>query len=300
MALSSADRRGIICLVVGGIGFSSSDALTKLSIVSLPFGEVLALRGLFSSILFLALLTARGQLPDLKVAATRAVVVRTLFDFTGTITFVLAISNARLGDSTAIVLSSPIFMTLLAVVMYGEKVRWHRWSAIVLGIAGVALITKPQPDSFSYWTLLAAAAAICSAGRDLVTRSIAMHVNSLAVALCATALIAVFGAALSTVRGDWVAMDSTLLLVLAATGVCYALGMTLNVQAFRGAVTVSLVSPFRYVMLVWSMLFAFGLFGETPDVFTVAGSAVIIASGLYVLRREMILGRTLTATALER
>jgi drug/metabolite transporter (DMT)-like permease len=48
------------------------------------------------------------------------------------------------------------------------------------------------------------------------------------------------------------------------------------------------------------MLFAFGLFGETPDVFTVAGSAVIIASGLYVLRREMILVRTLTATALER
>jgi drug/metabolite transporter (DMT)-like permease len=246
------------------------------------------------------LLAAGRQLSQLKVAANWAVVGRTLFDFTGTITFVLAISHARLGDSTAIVLSSPIFMTLLAIMMYGEKVRWHRWSAIVLGIAGVALITKPQPESFSYWTLLAAAAAICSAGRDLVTRSIGTHVNSLAVAFCATALLAVFGAALSTVRGDWVAMDSTLGLVLAATGVCYALGMTLNVQAFRGAITVSLVSPFRYVMLVWSMMFGFGLFGEMPDLFTIAGSVIIIASGLYVLRREMILGRTLTATAPER
>jgi drug/metabolite transporter (DMT)-like permease len=300
MPLSSADRRGIVCLVAGGIGFSSSDALTKLSMLSLPFGETLAVRGLFSSVLFLMLLAARGQLADLKVAANPAVAGRTLFDFTGTVTFVLAISNARLGDSTAVVLSSPIFMTLLAVIMYGEKVRWHRWSAIVLGIAGVALITKPEPSSFSYWTLLAAAAAICSAGRDLVTRSIGTHVNSLAVAFCATALIAVFGAGLSTVRGDWIAIGKPLVLVLAATGACYALGMTLNVQAFRGAVTVSLVSPFRYVMLVWSMLFGFFLFGETPDVFTIAGSAIVIASGLYMLRREMIVGRALTAIAPER
>ena len=65
-------------------------------------------------------------------------------------------------------------------------------------------------------------------------------------------------------------------------------------------ITVSLVSPFRYVMLVWSMMFGFGLFGETPDIFTIGGSAIIIASGLYVLRREMILGRTLTATTPER
>lgn len=300
MALSSDDRRGITCLVVGGVGFSASDALTKLSTLSLPFGEVLAVRGLFTSVLFLALLAVRGQLPDLRVAANRAVAARTLFDFFGTITFVLAISNARLGDSTAIVLSSPIFMTLLATLMFGEMVRWHRWSAIVLGIAGVALITKPQPESFSYWTLLAAVAAICSAGRDLVTRSIGTHVNSLAVAFCATALIGLFGGALSAVRGDWIAMDPKLTLILAATAVCYALGMTLNVQAFRGPITVSLVSPFRYVMLVWSMMFGFGLFGETPDVFTIAGSAIIIASGLYVLRREMILGRTLTATAPER
>jgi drug/metabolite transporter (DMT)-like permease len=299
MALSSDDRRGIICLVVAGMGFSASDALTKLSTLSLPFGEVLAVRGLFTSLLFLVLLAARRQFAQLKVVANWAVVGRTLLDFVATITFVLAITHARLADSTAIVLSSPIFMTLLAVVLYGEKVRWHRWSAIGLGVAGVALITKPEPESFSYWTLLAAAAAICSAGRDLVTRSIGAHVNSLAIAFCSTALIAVFGGALS-LRGDWVAVTPTLVLVLAATAVCYALGMTLIVQAFRGPISVSLVSPFRYVMLVWSMLFGFGLFGETPDVFTIGGSAIIIASGLYVLRREMILGRTLTATAPER
>ena len=169
MALSFDDRRGITCLIVGGVGFSASDALTKLSTLSLPFGEVLAVRGLFTSLLFLVLLAARGQLSDLKVAADRAVVVRTLFDFFGTITFVLAISNARLGDSTAIVLSSPIFMTLLAVIMYGEKVRWHRWSAIVLGIAGVALITKPQPDSIQ---LLDAAGR---GGGDLLGRARSRH-----------------------------------------------------------------------------------------------------------------------------
>jgi len=300
MALSSADRRGITCLIVGGVGFSASDALTKFCTASLPFGEVLAVRGLFTSALFLTLLAARGQLADLKIVTNRAVIGRSLFDVLGTITFVLAISNARLGDSTAIVLSSPIFMTLLAIVMYGEKVGLHRWSAIILGIAGVVLITKPEPQSFSYWTLLAAVAAICSAGRDLVTRSIGVHANSLVVALVSPAILSVIGGALSTARGDWVAIEPRLVAVLAATGACYAFGMTLNVQAFRGPITVSLVSPFRYVMLVWSLLFGFFMFGEPPDIFTIAGSAVIIASGLYVLRREMILGRTLTATAPER
>ena len=124
--------------------------------------------------------------------------------------------------------------------------------------------------------------------------------KAMACAFCATAIIGVFGGALSTVRGDWIAMDTRVTLVLAATAVCYALGMTLNVQAFRGPVTLSLISPFGYVMLVWSMIFGIAMFGETPDIFTVAGSVVIIASGLYVLRREMILGRTLTATAPER
>jgi drug/metabolite transporter (DMT)-like permease len=300
MPLSPADRRGITCLVVGGVGFSASDALTKLSTLSLPFGEVLAVRGVFTSLLFLALLAGRGQLSDLKIVANPAVIARSLFDVFGTITFVLAISNVRLGDSTAVVLSSPIFMTLLAIVMYGEKVGWHRWSAIILGIAGVVLITKPQPESFSYWTLLAAAAAVCSAGRDLATRNIGVHANSLAVAFVSPAVLSVLGGGLSTVRGDWIALDLRLVLILAATGVCYAFGMTLNVQAFRGPITVSLISPFRYVMLVWSMLFGFFLFGEAPDAFTLGGSAIIIASGLYVLRREMILGRTLTATAPER
>ncbi|MGN6570709.1 MAG: DMT family transporter [Pseudolabrys sp.] len=300
MALSSADRRGITCLIVGGVGFSASDALTKLSALSLPFGEVLAVRGLFSSLLFLALLTARGQLSDLRIVGNRAVLGRSLFDVLGTITFVLAISNARLGDSTAIVLSSPIFMTLLAIFMYGERVGWHRWSAIILGIAGVVLITKPEPQSFSYWTLLAAVAAICSAGRDLVTRSIGMRANSLVVALVSPTILCVIGGALSTARGDWVAPDARLVAILAATGACYAFGMTLNVQAFRGPITVSLVSPFRYVMLVWSLLFGLFMFGEPPDAFTIGGSLVIIASGLYVLHREMVLGRALTATTPER
>ena len=300
MPLSSADRRGITCLIAGGVGFSASDALTKLSTLSLPFGEVLAIRGVFTSLLFLGLLAARGELADLKVVTNRAVVGRALFDVFGTITFVLAISNARLGDSTAIVLSSPIFMTLLAIVMYGEKVGLHRWSAILVGIAGVVLITKPEPQSFSYWTLLAAVAAVCSAGRDLATRSIGVHVNSLVVAFLSPAVLSVIGGALSTARGDWIAPDIRLVLILAATAACYAFGMTLNVQAFRGPVTLSLISPFRYVMLVWSMIFGIGMFGETPDFFTVAGSVVIIASGLYVLHREMVLGRTLTATAPER
>jgi drug/metabolite transporter (DMT)-like permease len=300
MPLSSADRRGITCLIVGGVGFSASDALTKLSTLSLPFGEVLAVRGVFTCLLFLALLAARGQLADLKIVTNRAVLARSMFDVLGTITFVLAISNARLGDSTAIVLSSPIFMTLLAIFMYGEKVGLHRWSAIILGIAGVVLITKPEPESFSYWTLLAAVAAICSAGRDLVTRSIGVHANSLVVALVSPAILSVIGGALSTARGDWTPLDARLVAILCAIGVCYAFGMTLNVQAFRGPITVSLVSPFRYVMLVWSLLFGLFMFGEPPDAFTIGGSAVIIASGLYVLRREMILGRALTATAPER
>jgi len=299
MALSSADRRGITCLVVGGMGFSISDALTKLAMLSLPFGEVIAVRNLFTSVLFLVLLSARRELSHLKAAMTWPIAGRSLLDLGGTITFVLAISHVRLADSTAIVMSAPIFMTLLAIVVYGEKVGWHRWSAIVIGIAGVVLVTKPQPDSVSYWMLLAAVAAICSAGRDLVTRSIGAHVNSVAVAFCATALITVFGGTLS-VRGDWVALDLTLFAVLAAAGACYAFGMFFLVQAFRGDISVSLVAPFRYVMLIWSIGLGFLLFDETPDFFTIVGSVIIIASGLYVLRREMVLGRRLTATAPER
>ena len=294
MEFSSDNRRGIICLLVGGMGFSISNSLTKLCALSLPLGEVLLIRGMATSILFVGTIAALRQLSSLKIAKSPKVLGRSFFEVSGTIFYILAITHTRIADTAAIVLSSPIIITLVAIVIYHERVGWHRWGAIIFGMIGVIFIIKPNPGSFDSWTLLAVLAAFSSAARDLITRNIDKGASTLAITLVAAIAVTFFGLLLSFGDG-WISPSLPQVALLVCAGTCYGLGIYMNVLAFSGAVTVSVVSPFRYTMLLWITLVAYLIFGELPDRYTIVGSILIIGSGLYVLHREMVRRRYLTA-----
>lgn len=294
MNVSSDNRRGIACIVVAGMGFGVSDSLTKLGTLSLPLGEVLLIRGLATSILFICILAITRQLPKLAVAKSPKVLGRSFFEMCATIAYILAISHLRIADTTAIVLSSPIFITLFAIVILREKIGWHRWGGIICGITGVILIIKPNPDNVDVWALLAGVAALSSAARDLITRNIDIGASSLAIALAATVAITLSGLALC-LGGSWVSPGMPEIAMLMGASICHGLGIYMNVLGFKGPVSVSLISPFRYTNLLWATLVAFFVFGEIPDRYAIVGSILIIGSGIYVLHREMVLKRYVTA-----
>ena len=290
------NRRAISCLVLAGLGFGLSDTLTKLNAFSLPISEVVFVRGVATTLCLFIALIVTDSLSRLQMAGRAAVIARGLFEMLGTITFIGALSHVKLAELSTLAMSSPIFLILFAIVVYKEPVGWHRWAAIVAGILGVVCISKPDLAEFNDWTLLGVLCALSSAARDVVTRRIDPATPSLAVALPGSLFITLFGLAFGY-DVEWPTPRLDQLVFLLAAGIGHGMGIYLTVLSFRGNITLSLVSPFRYIAIVWTGLGGFLVFAEIPDIWALIGATLVIGGGLYALHREMIRNRPLSATA---
>ena len=283
---AGANRRGIICLVTGMAAFAVNDALVKLVALRAPVGEAIFLRGLFT-LGFLALaLTAMRQFGMLRLALRPLVTLRGILDGFASALFVLALVHMNIAELAAVVLTSPLLMTAMAVVLFGELVGWRRWIAIAVGLVGTLFIVKPAAGAFDVWALLGLGAAAASASRDLITRRLDAAIPALAVSFIGSIGVTLSGVVIG-LNESWRALSAneTLLLLCAATFI--SVGTYLLVLAFRG-VEISLVAPFRYTLLIWGGIAGYLAFGERPDIWSVVGAALIVGSGLYTLHREAV------------
>ncbi len=221
---------------------------------------------------------------------------RALFDGLATAFFVAALVHMKIAELSAVVLTSPLILTALAALMLRTPVGWRRWSAIVVGLVGTLFIVKPSAGTFDVWALVGLIAAICSAFRDLATRShqpgdpkprrqrlwrgrgdaVGRGVRRSAKA----------GRCRPCRNGPAVAVAALFL----------GLGTYLIVIGFRN-VEIPAVAPFRYTLLLWVGISGYFVFGEVPDRWALVGAALIALSGLYALHRESLRRRELAATA---
>jgi drug/metabolite transporter (DMT)-like permease len=217
---------------------------------------------------------------------SRVVAARSLLEAAVAITFLTALGHLELANITAILQATPIFITLLTVLLGLETVGWRRWGAIIIGFMGVLLIVKPSPSGFNIYAGLALLSAALVAVRDLITRSIAGHIPTVIVTLSATTTVAVLGFALSL--GEvWQPLSATELAQLGGAAVFVTLGNLAVVKAFRIG-EMSVVSPFRYAVILTSLTTGFLVFGEWPDLISVLGILLIVSSGLYTIHREQV------------
>ena len=191
---------------------------------------------------------------------------------------------------------SPLIITAMSVILYGEVVRWRRWSAIAVGFAGALFIVKPTSSAFDAWALLGVLCAFVSASRDLLTRRLDPRIPSIVVSFLAAVSVTIAGFLLG-LSETWSTMGLTETGLLAGAAVLLALGNFLIVLAFRG-VEISVVAPFRYGILLWAGLAGYIVFGELPDAWSLVGAMLIVGSGLYALHREVVRGREVAAFSL--
>jgi drug/metabolite transporter (DMT)-like permease len=198
-----------------------------------------------------------------------------------------------LAELSAIILASPLIMTMLAVWLFREPVGWRRWGAIIVGLIGTLIVVKPNPANLNIWALLGLAAALGAASRDLATLRVSPTVPTLAVAMFSAVALTITGLGLS-LNETWRPFDWQALLLLAGAALLYSIATYLLVLAFR-AVEVSVVSPFRYGLLLWAGIAGYVVFGELPDAWSLVGAALIVASGVYTLHREAVRHRYLSS-----
>jgi drug/metabolite transporter (DMT)-like permease len=167
--------------------------------------------------------------------------------------------------------------------LLGERVGRHRWSAVALGLVGVLIITRPS-GAIAHWSsLMPLVAAFCYANYQIATRLIGRTDDPLATLFYTS----IGGAAVTSlaVPFDWIWPTVAQWLILVALGGLGALGHFLVITAFTRA-PASVLAPMHYTVLIWATLFGYLVFGDLPDVWTLVGAAVIVASALYVYYRE--------------
>jgi drug/metabolite transporter (DMT)-like permease len=291
------NKRGIIALTTGCALFAVNDTLTKLTAIAHPTGEVLFGRGIVSLICLGVVLTYSHQLSWLRHSGHPFVILRALLDSGANIFFILALSHMRIADLMAVNLVSPLLLTMLMALFYRESVGWRRWTAILVGFAGVICIVRPTPSSMNIWALVGVAAAMCSALRDTTIRKIEPKVPTLAisfVSILAVTLMAPLQGLL--IEEQWDLPGAKYMIYMAVAGLVLSVGSNFAVSAFRN-VDITVVAPFRYSLLLWGAISGYLVFGEVSDVISLIGSLLIVGSGLYTLHRERVRHRELSATS---
>ncbi|ASJ76736.1 Riboflavin transporter [Granulosicoccus antarcticus IMCC3135] len=268
-------------------GFAINDALVKSLGDDLSISQILGVRGLMVSILIVLVLWQRGLLSRWKEALIPMVGFRASMELAAAYCFLMALVQLPFASVSAILQALPLAVTLGAALVFREVVGWRRWSAIVIGFIGVLIIIRPGTGGFAPASLWVVVSVVFAASRDLSTRALPASLPSLLVTAATALLITVFGLASVWISGDWVPLNARHLQVLALASVFLFVGYQFIVLSMRTG-DIAYVVPYRYTNLLWSIFLGYLFYGEVPDAYTILGSSIVIAMGLFTLYRELV------------
>ena len=285
--------RGIGLMTGAMATFAIEDMFLKFAARTLPTGEILAITALFGCLFFAAIARTQGQRTITRAALHPWILARNAGEMVGTYAFITALAAVPLATVSAVLQAMPLAVTLGAALFMGERTGWRRWTAIALGFAGVLIVIRPGMDGFrpaALWVLVTVAGL---ALRDLASRAVPPDVSTSQLSAWGTAAVTVLGLAMMPFQTA-VLPDLWQAAMLTGTVIFGTMGYWLITAASRTG-EVSVVSPFRYARLIFSITIGTLVFAEYPDRMTLIGAAIIITSGLYAFARERALSRTAAA-----
>jgi drug/metabolite transporter (DMT)-like permease len=281
----SENLTGILLMLAAMALFAVEDLFLKLAAGDLPIGQIILISGALGLPVFVGMAWRQGQGILVKEALQPAVIARNLGEMVAAVAYVAALAAVPLGTVAAVLQALPLFMTMGAALVFGEAVGWRRWTAILVGFAGVLLVIQPGADGFRIEALLVLISVAGIVVRDLASRAIPARVSTVQVSAWGLMSVTVLGLGLIAVTGEVRAVTGVEALVLLGAVVFGTAGYWAVTAATRTG-EVSVVAPFRYSRLVFSMGIGIVFLGERPDLLTLVGAGVIVASGLYAFARE--------------
>lgn len=281
--------RGIAAMLGAMAAFVLNDALVKLAAVAMPMGEVIFLRGIFTVLLCFGLLMATESPLSLRHAASPRIIARGLMDVGSALTFLFALRNMPIADAYAILQFTPLGITAGAALFLGAKVGWRRWLATTVGLVGVMVIIKPGAGTFNASSVLAIISIGFSVARDLITRGIGLNVPAMVIALASPVLLTTITPLFSAFE-PWRAPSLAGIAYVVGAGILLLIGQLALIKAMRTG-EIAVVAPFRYSIIIWSILAGLVIWHELPDFQTCLGIAIVFGAGLYTFLREQKLSR---------
>ena len=265
--------------------FAVEDTFIKLLSARLPATQILFSIGFGGALITLVLaIVLNVNLAD-KILLNKHVISRTIADLFGALSFTSAMVLIPMSLLASILQATPLFVTLGAAILLGEKVGWRRWSAIFIGFLGVIIILQPGYGSFQLASLLGLAAVLCLALRDVVTRDMATEIPTLTVTFYACLAMGSAGFIAYPFFGPPIMPTTYEAVILICAAIIGLTGYLLLVLATRKG-DVSVIAPFRYSRLLFSLGLASLILGEKLTLPILLGGLLVVSSGIYTFGRE--------------
>ena len=281
-----SNLRGILAMLLAVFMLSLMDAGLKMLVPHYPAMQVAAMRALCSLPLVIAYVLWRGALPRLWRVRWPLHLLRGALGITMLSLFAFALRDLALSEAYAFFFIAPLLITVLSVPVLGERVERARWIAIAVGLLGVLVVLRPTGEGMlTLGGLAVLVASLCYAVSAVTVRIVSRTDSSESQVFWLMAMVGLGAGALAA--PDWVGIrpeDGWVLLGVAVSGFFGQLAIT---EAFRLG-EASAIAPFEYSALAWALLLDWSLWRTLPDQFTLLGAVIIIASGVYLVRRERV------------
>jgi drug/metabolite transporter (DMT)-like permease len=279
-----------IILMIAAMGcLTLTDLFIKIASQTLPIGQVMIFYGVGALIVFWLMLRINGEAIQISPLASSAVLFRNVGDLIALNSMFLALVYVPLSTIGAIIQTVPIMVTAAAALFLGEQVGIRRMSAILVGFFGTLLIIQPGASNFDLTAIIALIAAVGMALRDIATKLVRENYSTLLLSFYSCFLFIFSGIILLIIGGQTIATDMDDIGILLAIVAAGSSGFFFMTEAIRLG-DISVVSPFRYTRLLFSIAAGVLILGEQINIFMVVGSALTILSGLYIWRREIVVG----------
>lgn len=270
-------------MAAGFFFYSTSDMMAKVLTQSMHPIQVAWVRqfGLVTGVLVLLAIhgavIVRSRHPGLQICRGLTVVAAST-------SFILALAYVPLADAVAVTFVAPFIVTVLGVALLAEKAGFHRWIAVVFGFVGTLIVVRPGMGMLHPAIFLVLIAAVAFACRQVISRLL-RGTDPIATTVVYTGLTAVLVLSIPLPFFWTTPATGREFMLMAAIAFTAGLGELAIIRALELA-EAAVLSPLQYTLMIWSTLWGFLIFAQLPDQWTILGSMLIIASGLYTIFRE--------------
>lgn len=286
----NAARTGVIIMLLGMLMFSLNDVMGKWLVATYSVSQLMVIRSIAALLVLSPFILKRGLRSMLQVERPWLQALRSLLFAVDASAFYFAVAYMPLADTMTYWLAAPIYVAAASPFLLGEKVGWRRWTAILIGFAGVVIALEPSKDTFSLPALIALVGSAAFAFALMLGRTLRSTPDTTLVfwQVIGALVFSLIGVAANP--AGWAPVDGEAILQLGMLGIVAMLAHILVNRALKLADAATVV-PLQYTLLLWAVVFGWFFFGDMPRPTVIIGAGLIVASGLFIFFREQQLKR---------
>tara|TARA_B110000881_G_scaffold110925_1_gene97406 strand:+ start:421 stop:1305 length:885 start_codon:yes stop_codon:yes gene_type:complete len=276
-------KSGPFYFLISVIFFSVMEILVKFLSSSYPIGELVFFRGFFGLLPIIFIMPKKKFFQNFKTKKIKLHIFRTITGCFALISIFFSLKYLPLADAISITFAAPIFATIFSIFFLKEIVGKKRWFAVLIGFLGILIILKPGTSLFSIYSIFPILFCVGFAASASLIRILSKTDKNYLISFYYTAGLTLVSLFLDPLSWKIPLFKDCLLLI--SIGIIGSLGNIIITEAYRKS-EISLITPIKYLNLIFAIVFGYYLFNEVPEVSTLIGSVLIIVSTVIIFIRE--------------